>query len=248
MDVRRDAFLPTREEWPYYEFLSAVNTNLPTIQEMLGISMAAGREYRDIRSEAFGSDGQPRHTQAEIRRFARIMTRSRPRAHMYAVSILVKSQADLDDLRKSTNISRSAHFGPVVGGVHFTELLQAGANSTRHGREWWASVREAIFEWGDSDDAWQNLKPSPRFSKRQMESIHPIRTALQINATHVTDVNEFLACDILRVLSDENAQTFAHRLLSVAWEIAARSKRSMSALMKVAEALNVPEVMLIPDP
>jgi len=237
--------MPTDGQSPFYEYLGELNSASRVLAQDLSEAMEARRTWRTARSfltfdrSALDLPGGL----GEFEERADAALSARPRATIRATGILVVLQSLAEGLRRTVIGDMSGKFGPEINGVAFSELLQASANSCRHGSEWWRTVTALCFNpefLGLPEDA-RAASIDAILTKDQRRSIHVLVKAL--GTEHVEASNQ-PAIDALSLLSDDGSfLVLRTRMFEVAMDIA-RSEDRVDDFNGAAQLLNVPTVKL----
>jgi hypothetical protein len=139
-------------------------------------------------------------------------------AQIYASSVLISCYAILENLyaelgyEKPNNVL-SVAFGPVFNDITFTELLWAGANNARHGREWKRAGIQGFLDLVAGSSSAARGKTVGPYDARQWKSIWRIRAGLDLQPSF----SEGIICyEILRLISDGDFAQLMARLYRVA--------------------------------
>jgi hypothetical protein len=152
------------------------------------------------------------------------MMQARPIANLRAAGILITLYSILEELQNALGVSGfiGHGFGSSFNGIAFSALLQAGANSSRHGKEWW---RCALRDYQLKRDAeWNRTSPPTEsvWSKQQLASITPIMEALA--RKDPSEASNQPAVDVLAELSSDLGYDGIHGcMIDVATDIAIKT-------------------------
>ncbi len=197
--------VPSQGQMPVFHFITELNSILGAIKVGLAEAMEARYNWRDAAAKAMPQALKQIGDEAAMLKLldeevAR-MSEARPKANVRAAGILVPLQALMEDLRRSIAGNVSEQFGPLINGVPFSHLLQAGANSCRHGGEWWRTVIKAIREPGffNLTDAEQQALVDSGWTNEQRRSIEVLVKALGVDQGEASNQP---ATEALWLLSD----------------------------------------------
>jgi hypothetical protein len=216
--------VPTSQEMPFFSFTMELISVYKPVKADLAEAMEARANWRDasantmpqaLRKVADHAAMLKAH-EAETRR----MMAARPKANLRAAGILVTLQAIIEDVRQSVIGNMRDQFGPLINSVPFSHLLQAGANSCRHGGEWWRRGGAVWREPGffSLTDAQQAKLINASWSKEQRYSIEVLAKALGVDQGHASNQP---AVDVVWLLSDGgNARLMFDRMIATVVAIA----------------------------
>jgi hypothetical protein len=216
--------LPSANEVPFFSFTMEISSVYRPISADLAEAMEARFHWRDASEKTKPeelrkiADGAAM-LEAHDRETARMMA-ARPKANLRAAGILVTLQAIVEDVRHSVVGNTSDQFGPLINGVPFSHLLQAGANSCRHGGEWWRRVGAAWRQPGffSLTDAQQAQLIDASWRKEQRFNIEVLAKALGVEQI---DASNQPAVDVVWLLSDGgNARLMFDRMIATVVAIA----------------------------
>jgi hypothetical protein len=199
------SLVPSQGEMPFFHFITELNSVLGAIKSDLVEAMEARHNWRDAAAKAMPQSLKQIRDEAAMLKLldeqvAR-MSEARPKANVRAAGILVPLQALMEDLRRSVAGNVTEQFGPLINGVPFSHLLQAGANSCRHGSEWWRTVMKAVRDpdFFNLTDAEQQALIDSSWSNEQRRSIEVISKALGVDQGEASNQP---AIEVLWLLSD----------------------------------------------
>jgi hypothetical protein len=221
MDFYRPAFSSSH---PFHLFLSTLLGQHAYLERDLEEAMRARHDWREavenmstdrLREVLERSESLNDYADVQMAR----MSEGRWLSNLRSAGILVVLQANLEDLRRRVVGNMKAHFGPRFNDVPFSALLHAGANSCRHGAEWWNRATIASLEQIRKEQAGLDVDDEGvAWNDQQLQSIDTIVAALGKSRDEVSNQ---VAIDVLAALSDEGDMALlVSRLIDTATEMA----------------------------
>jgi hypothetical protein len=235
--------VPGESEVPFYTFIFECTLVFQPIAADLTEAIEARENWRDASMKTTPQElrkivDATAMSEERRKQLARV-GKERPLANLRATGILITLQAILEDVRRSVIENTREQFGPLINDVPFSHLLQAGANSCRHGAEWWRLVGSVWMEPGFvllTDDEQRKLLDES-WSKEQRFSIEVLAKAL--GKGHI-DASNQPASDVLWLLSDGgDARLLFDRMMETVVAIA-RAKGRLSDYNRAAKRLGWP--------
>lgn len=210
------------------------------IAEMLPAAIESGRALRQAQAEArriMADANAGRALFEALSAQSSLIFRSRPRALLNATAVIVSTWSVVEDLRFATGMDNNVHHGAVMNGIHFTELLWAAGNSTRHGHSWWRALMSALTEHVLAGHKPDDFDPAGHYDKRQVRSVAVLVQALELDWRSVNPLPD-ICYDALEQLSGGGSSSaFIARLYDVGAEIGSSSTEAKVAFAKAMAEL-----------
>jgi hypothetical protein len=167
------------------------------------------------------------------------MSEARPIANLRAAGILITLYSILEDLQSALGIpsTEGLGFGPSYNDVRFSVLLRVGANSARHGREWWRAALDHYQRLVAADLNHKSVTDSS-WKRQQLASIEPIVKAVPMK--DASEASNQPAVEVIATLSSgAGYDEILKGMIDVAHDIAIHTG-TLKALGGVAHRFNLP--------
>lgn len=237
---RRAAELtPSDEEKPFYDCLAGIR-DLSVIGSRDFRAVSRGyKAYRAALEESFALVKRNPNPEREALAKIREAWKQRQIARVRATGLLVLADALIDNLLVRLYKERTKKaFGPHVKGRRFTQVLQAAANASRHGHEWFDRLISALeTDFPETDAAALRAFMMRHLDGQQHKSLDAI---VAVTALEPWGGSYDGPAAALIALGDDHFGGFFDRFCASVIDVAERTKRRLH-LDYALVRLNVPE-------